>query len=281
MAQQDVRYYLNGICSRPSGSSCARLRPMGTGWRLSEIGLDSGSSARRAGHRSAQRRARAAADRWKAKATLSSRSARNHVRVQIGDVRFTSKLIDGRFPEYGARDTESTAQRSSARIASCCDRHCSARRSCRTRNTAACGSSSAGIASCSRRTIRSKKRPSKTLEVEYRRRPDGDRLQRELPTGRARGRHQRAGGVRRHRWEFELSDPGARRRADEVRRDAHAPARRGFRLPLRRLRSQRDFGVWRRSSSTSTPRGITSSVPTAPARPASRGDISARSWTVV
>ena len=24
----------------------------------------------------------------------------NHVRAQIGDVRFTSKLIDGRFPEY-------------------------------------------------------------------------------------------------------------------------------------------------------------------------------------
>jgi DNA polymerase-3 subunit beta len=25
----------------------------------------------------------------------------NHVRVQVGDVRFTSKLIDGRFPDYG------------------------------------------------------------------------------------------------------------------------------------------------------------------------------------
>jgi DNA polymerase-3 subunit beta len=25
----------------------------------------------------------------------------NHVRLQIGDIRFTSKLIDGRFPEYG------------------------------------------------------------------------------------------------------------------------------------------------------------------------------------
>src|SRR5476651_376805 len=25
----------------------------------------------------------------------------NHVRAQIGDIRFTSKLIDGRFPEYG------------------------------------------------------------------------------------------------------------------------------------------------------------------------------------
>jgi len=25
----------------------------------------------------------------------------NHVRAQIGEVRFTSKLIDGRFPEYG------------------------------------------------------------------------------------------------------------------------------------------------------------------------------------
>src|SRR6202008_2611951 len=25
----------------------------------------------------------------------------NHVRAQIGDIRFTSKLIDGKFPEYG------------------------------------------------------------------------------------------------------------------------------------------------------------------------------------
>jgi len=25
----------------------------------------------------------------------------NHVRLQIGDIRFTSKLIDGKFPEYG------------------------------------------------------------------------------------------------------------------------------------------------------------------------------------
>jgi len=25
----------------------------------------------------------------------------NHLRAQIGDIRFTSKLIDGRFPEYG------------------------------------------------------------------------------------------------------------------------------------------------------------------------------------
>jgi DNA polymerase-3 subunit beta len=25
----------------------------------------------------------------------------NHIRAQIGDIRFTSKLIDGKFPEYG------------------------------------------------------------------------------------------------------------------------------------------------------------------------------------
>jgi DNA polymerase-3 subunit beta len=25
----------------------------------------------------------------------------SHVRAQIGDIRFTSKIIDGRFPEYG------------------------------------------------------------------------------------------------------------------------------------------------------------------------------------
>ena len=31
----------------------------------------------------------------------SWRSERNHVRAQIDDIPFTSKLIDGRFPEYG------------------------------------------------------------------------------------------------------------------------------------------------------------------------------------
>jgi DNA polymerase-3 subunit beta len=33
--------------------------------------------------------------------TLAVAIGLNHVRVQIGDIRFTSKLIDGRFPEYG------------------------------------------------------------------------------------------------------------------------------------------------------------------------------------
>ena len=24
----------------------------------------------------------------------------NHIRIEVGDIRFTSKLIDGRFPDY-------------------------------------------------------------------------------------------------------------------------------------------------------------------------------------
>ena len=56
---------------------------------------------------------------------------------------------------------------------------------------------------------------------------------------------ERAGRVRRHGWEFELLDPGARRRADEVRRHAHAPVGAGVRdLPLRRLRVSAISGVW-------------------------------------
>jgi DNA polymerase-3 subunit beta len=33
--------------------------------------------------------------------TVGVQVGTNHIRVQLGDIRFTSKLIDGRFPEYG------------------------------------------------------------------------------------------------------------------------------------------------------------------------------------
>jgi len=48
---------------------------------------------------SAERRV-GAATRVDGRGTADVAIGTNHVRAQIGDVRFTSKLIDGRFPEY-------------------------------------------------------------------------------------------------------------------------------------------------------------------------------------
>ena len=64
----------------------------------------------------------------------------NHIRAQIGDIRFTSKLIDGRFPEYGRVIPASPAEEDLLPIATSCERRFSVRRSCRTRSTAAFGS---------------------------------------------------------------------------------------------------------------------------------------------
>lgn len=61
---------------------------------------------------------------------------RSHVRVKRDDVTFTSKLIDGRFPDYEAvipigADREVKVDREALRA------RCSVPRSCRTRSTAA------------------------------------------------------------------------------------------------------------------------------------------------
>jgi len=58
--------------------------------------------------------------------TLEVAIGSNHVRVQIGDIRFTSKLIDGRFQSTDA--SFPTIRRcSSRRFVTICARRCSAR----------------------------------------------------------------------------------------------------------------------------------------------------------
>jgi DNA polymerase-3 subunit beta len=71
MAQQDVRYYLNGLLLETDGKTLRAVATDGHRLALCEAELET-------------------------KAIGTS-----HVRAQIGDIRFTSKLIDGRFPEYG------------------------------------------------------------------------------------------------------------------------------------------------------------------------------------
>ena len=102
MAQQDVRYYLNGLLLETSAKMLRTVATDGHRLAMCEIELPDGGKAGQQVIIPRKGRARAAANPRR-RVTRSSKLAigSNHVRVQIGDVRFTSKLIDGRFPDYG------------------------------------------------------------------------------------------------------------------------------------------------------------------------------------
>jgi len=98
MAQQDVRYYLNGMLLETDGKMLRTVATDGHRLALCEMDLPSKSGSQqvivpRKGVLELQRLLGSEGD---VQITIGS----NHIRAQIGDVRFTSKLIDGRFPEY-------------------------------------------------------------------------------------------------------------------------------------------------------------------------------------
>ena len=102
MAQQDVRYYLNGLLFdlREQGLRCVATD--GHRLALCEAPLDAGANVKRQiivprkGVTELQRLLEGS-DR-----ELELEVGRNHIRVKRDDVTFTSKLIDGRFPDYEA-----------------------------------------------------------------------------------------------------------------------------------------------------------------------------------
>ena len=98
MAQQDVRYYLNGMLLETDGKMLRTVATDGHRLALCEMDLPTKSGSQqvivpRKGVLELQRLLGTEGD---VQITIGS----NHIRAQIGDVRFTSKLIDGRFPEY-------------------------------------------------------------------------------------------------------------------------------------------------------------------------------------
>jgi DNA polymerase-3 subunit beta len=99
MAQQDVRYYLNGMLLEIEGQT---LRAVATdGHRLALCEATLANKAKSSQQVIVPRKGvlelqRILTDEGSADVAIGT----NHVRAQIGDVRFTSKLIDGRFPEY-------------------------------------------------------------------------------------------------------------------------------------------------------------------------------------
>jgi DNA polymerase-3 subunit beta len=98
MAQQDVRYYLNGMLLE---TGQGRLRAVATdGHRLAlcQVAVEGKSDDQqvivpRKGVLELQRLMNGEGD-------VELEIGANHIRIQLDGIRFTSKLIDGRFPEY-------------------------------------------------------------------------------------------------------------------------------------------------------------------------------------
>ena len=101
MAQQDVRYYLNGTLLETDGKLLRTVATDGHRLAIAESELEAGGKSGahqvivpRKGVLELQR---LLGSDGNVEITVGT----NHIRVVIGDVRFTSKLIDGKFPEYG------------------------------------------------------------------------------------------------------------------------------------------------------------------------------------
>jgi len=100
MAQQDVRYYLNGMLLESDGKTLKTVATDGHRLAYCEAEMESPSSGvqqvivPRKGVLELQRL-------LTGEDSVELVIGTNHIRAQIGNIRFTSKLIDGRFPEYG------------------------------------------------------------------------------------------------------------------------------------------------------------------------------------
>jgi DNA polymerase-3 subunit beta len=99
MAQQDVRYYLNGMLLEIDGAMLRAVATDGHRLALCEAALETKAKTSQqviVPRKGVLELQRVLNDEGTAAVAIGT----NHVRAQIGDVRFTSKLIDGRFPEY-------------------------------------------------------------------------------------------------------------------------------------------------------------------------------------
>jgi len=99
MAQQDVRYYLNGMLLETGGKQLRAVATDGHRLALCQADLDGDDLDEqqvivpRKGVLELQRL-------MSGEGELNIELGSNHIRIQLEGIRFTSKLIDGRFPEY-------------------------------------------------------------------------------------------------------------------------------------------------------------------------------------
>ena len=103
MAQQDVRYYLNGLLLEVDSKMLRTVATDGHRLALCQVALEQSGVAAGAPplqvivpRKGVLELQRLLSGDGEVELAIGS----NHVRIHIGDIRFTSKLIDGRFPEY-------------------------------------------------------------------------------------------------------------------------------------------------------------------------------------
>jgi DNA polymerase-3 subunit beta len=98
MAQQDVRYYLNGMLLETAKGYLKAVATDGHRLALCQAAIDGALDEQqvivpRKGVLELQRL-------MSGDGELDIELGTNHIRIQLEGIRFTSKLIDGRFPEY-------------------------------------------------------------------------------------------------------------------------------------------------------------------------------------
>jgi DNA polymerase-3 subunit beta len=99
MAQQDVRYYLNGLLLETDGKHLRAVATDGHRLALCQVELDGEKMQEqqvivpRKGVLELQRL-------LGGEGSVDLQLGSNHIRIELAGIRFTSKLIDGRFPEY-------------------------------------------------------------------------------------------------------------------------------------------------------------------------------------
>ncbi len=100
MAQQDVRYYLNGLLLEISADKLCAVATDGHRLALSELsGTFDVTETRQIilPKKGVNELARLLED---SDDLLKIKLSENHIRIELGDMIFTSKLIDGKFPDY-------------------------------------------------------------------------------------------------------------------------------------------------------------------------------------
>lgn len=100
MAQQDVRYYLNGLMLEPSPGMVRAVATDGHRLALCEFDADVGDGEAQqviVPRKGVQELHRLLEDD---ETPLQVEIGTNHIRITTAELRFTSKLIDGRFPDY-------------------------------------------------------------------------------------------------------------------------------------------------------------------------------------
>jgi DNA polymerase-3 subunit beta len=100
MAQQDVRYYLNGILMEITAVKVKLIATDGHRLALSEIDMETGVEADK--QIIIPRKAVLELSRLleSSDTPASCELSQNHLRVETGSLVFTTKLIDGKFPDY-------------------------------------------------------------------------------------------------------------------------------------------------------------------------------------